>query len=166
MQHIKAIETHYGGCRFRSRLEARFAIFFDALGIKWEYEPEGFETSAGRYLPDFQIYPGQPHGGPTWFEVKRERAPDDPRHRAFVEGSQIPLVIAKGIPRSAADQQAHLVRMWPGTERVSPVAFQWIGDRKTSPVPTLTGGPRRSCPPIDAAYTAARSARFEHGEVG
>lgn len=40
---IKAIQTRYKGYNFRSRLEARWAVFFDALGIKWEYEPEGFE---------------------------------------------------------------------------------------------------------------------------
>lgn len=52
---IKAIETEYNGYRFRSRLEARWAVFFDALGIKYEYEPEGFELSCGRYLPDFYL---------------------------------------------------------------------------------------------------------------
>jgi hypothetical protein len=50
---IKAIETIYNGYRFRSRLEARWAVFFDALGVDYEYEPEGFELSCGRYLPDF-----------------------------------------------------------------------------------------------------------------
>lgn len=40
---IKPIETRYAGCRFRSRLEARWAVFFDALKIEWEYEPEGVE---------------------------------------------------------------------------------------------------------------------------
>jgi hypothetical protein len=39
---LRPIETHYRGCRFRSRIEARWAVFFDALGIKWSYEPEGF----------------------------------------------------------------------------------------------------------------------------
>lgn len=56
---IKAIETRYGGCRFRSRLEARWAVFFDALGIEWEYEPQGFEVTGWdqtfRYLPDFYL---------------------------------------------------------------------------------------------------------------
>lgn len=52
----KAIETHYNGYRFRSRLEARWAVFFDAAGIKYEYEPEGFELDDGtKYLPDFYI---------------------------------------------------------------------------------------------------------------
>ena len=37
--NIKPIETIYKGYRFRSRLEARWAVFFDALGIEYEYEP-------------------------------------------------------------------------------------------------------------------------------
>jgi len=53
---IKAIETQYKGYRFRSRLEARWAVFFDALGLDWEYEPEGYCISKyGCYLPDFFI---------------------------------------------------------------------------------------------------------------
>lgn len=39
---IKSIETKYNGFRFRSRLEARWAIFFDMVGLKYEYEVEGF----------------------------------------------------------------------------------------------------------------------------
>ena len=35
-------ETKYKGYWFRSRLEARWAIFFDTLGLKWLYEPERF----------------------------------------------------------------------------------------------------------------------------
>lgn len=67
---IKAIETAYKGYRFRSRLEARWAVFFDALGLRWEYEPEGFETSAGWYLPDFRVT--YPRGDVYWFEVKAD----------------------------------------------------------------------------------------------
>lgn len=60
------IETHYAGCRFRSRLEARWAVFFDVMDIPWEYEPQGFTLSNGaRYLPDFLL----PECG-TWIEVK------------------------------------------------------------------------------------------------
>jgi hypothetical protein len=54
-KEIKAIETEYKGYRFRSRLEARWAVFFDALGIKWEYEKEGYELPCGWYLPDFYL---------------------------------------------------------------------------------------------------------------
>jgi hypothetical protein len=53
---IKPIETEYKGYRFRSRLEARWAVFFDALGVRYEYEKEGFELGGGmRYLPDFWL---------------------------------------------------------------------------------------------------------------
>lgn len=53
---IKAIETSYKGFSFRSRLEARWAVFFDAMGVQWEYEKEGYDLGeAGWYLPDFWL---------------------------------------------------------------------------------------------------------------
>lgn len=99
---IRAIETRYAGCRFRSRLEARFAIFFDELRIPWEYEPEGFETSAGPYLPDFRIrIPQVKDYGQhyQWFEVKPPGVEDDPRHVAFAAEIVEPVIVARGLPR-------------------------------------------------------------------
>lgn len=56
MEHIKAITTYYNGYKFRSRLEARWAVFFDAANIRYEYEPEGFKMQSGLcYLPDFYL---------------------------------------------------------------------------------------------------------------
>lgn len=53
---MQAIETHYNGYRFRSRLEAKWAVFFDEMMIKYEYESEGFVMFSGRnYLPDFYL---------------------------------------------------------------------------------------------------------------
>ena len=53
---LKAIETEYSGYKFRSRLEARWAVFFDALQINYKYEDEGYELSDGElYLPDFYL---------------------------------------------------------------------------------------------------------------
>jgi hypothetical protein len=67
---IKAIETQYNGYRFRSRLEARWAVFFDTLGIRYEYEKEGFELPDGtRYLPDFWLPNEQ-----VWVEIKGQEA--------------------------------------------------------------------------------------------
>lgn len=62
---IKAIETKYHGYRFRSRLEARWAIFFDTVGLEYQYEVEGFEMDGIRYLPDFYI-----PSIDRWFEIK------------------------------------------------------------------------------------------------
>lgn len=75
---IRPIETEWRGYRFRSRLEARWAVFFSALGLHWEYEPEGFELGDGlRYLPDFRVqYPGRDRDEihHVWFEVKGDPA--------------------------------------------------------------------------------------------
>jgi hypothetical protein len=55
-EEIKAINTEYNGYRFRSRLEARVAVFFDAAGIQYEYEQEGYVRVDGvAYLPDFYL---------------------------------------------------------------------------------------------------------------
>jgi hypothetical protein len=64
----KVIQTKYKGYHFRSRTEARWAVFFDKLGVKYEYEPEGFELPDGTwYLPDFYL---PEFGGGGYFEVK------------------------------------------------------------------------------------------------
>lgn len=65
---IKAIETHYNGYKFRSRLEARWAVFFDEAGIEYQYEPEGFTNGEDCYLPDFYL---PEHN--TYVEVKPPR---------------------------------------------------------------------------------------------
>lgn len=64
---IKPIETVYNGYKFRSRLEARWAVFFDALRMKYDYEPEGFDMDGIWYLPDFWL-PDQN----LWVEIKGE----------------------------------------------------------------------------------------------
>jgi hypothetical protein len=81
---IKPIETVYNGYRFRSRLEARWAVFFDALGVEYEYEPEGFKLPNGDYyLPDFKVkcYGTRGDIGDTpfdlWIEVKGKMTQDD-----------------------------------------------------------------------------------------
>lgn len=66
----KPIETEYKGDRFRSRLEARWAVFFDEMKIKYQYEPqdffaEGIDGTGYRYLPDFYLPELD-----TWVEVK------------------------------------------------------------------------------------------------
>ena len=73
MSQIKAIETFYKGYHFRSRLEARWAVFFETLGIPWKYEVEGFEREifgeTMRYLPDFFL-PNRWGSGGVYVEVK------------------------------------------------------------------------------------------------
>lgn len=44
--------TEYAGVRFRSRLEATWASFFDLAGMPWEYEP----VRLGGWMPDFRLF--------------------------------------------------------------------------------------------------------------
>lgn len=62
---IAPLETRYAGCHFRSRLEARWAVFFDCLRIPWQYESQGYQVGAQTYLPDFYLPQSK-----TWVEVK------------------------------------------------------------------------------------------------
>ena len=51
---IKAIPTIYKNHTFRSRMEARWALFFDSLGVEWIYEPDVYDLGSGeKYFPDF-----------------------------------------------------------------------------------------------------------------
>ena len=69
---IKAIKTFYKNYHFRSRLEARWAVFFDALGLDWGYEVEGFTLGSDDYLPDFLIK-GSSHYPDIWVEIKPDK---------------------------------------------------------------------------------------------
>lgn len=71
MYEIKAIQMRYKGHHFRSRTEARWAVFFDAIDFRWEYEPEGYADGKTAYLPDFLVT--MPDGAQFFADVK----PDD-----------------------------------------------------------------------------------------
>jgi hypothetical protein len=60
---VKAIPTKYRGVNFRSRLEAKWAIVFDELGWRWDYEP----IDLAGYIPDFILSLA---GGHMLVEVK------------------------------------------------------------------------------------------------
>jgi len=51
-----ANDCTYSFTQFRSQLEARWAIFFDCLGLDWDYEPCHYPVGDGLgYLPDFYL---------------------------------------------------------------------------------------------------------------
>lgn len=103
MKQIKAIQTRYKGHHFRSRLEARWAVFLDHLGVPWEYEVEGYELPNGvKYLPDFWL----PDNG-VFLEIKRgnlsfeeaEAAEHKAESLAVYNGT--PVLLATGNPGNA-----------------------------------------------------------------
>ncbi len=119
---IKAIETRYKGYRFRSRLEARWAVFFDALGLAWEYEPEGFDLGeAGWYLPDFRVtYPGQRKGEEEkwWFEVKGDLKgiSQDEWKKLLAFDSALGLLVLDGMPEPRMYCAPNNLIKWVGAD--------------------------------------------------
>lgn len=75
----KSLDTHYDGHKFRSRTEARWAVFFNTLDITYHYEPEGFKFDDGEcYLPDFYLPTVAARSTDEeglWVEVKGQAAP-------------------------------------------------------------------------------------------
>lgn len=91
---IKAIETVYNNFRFRSRLEARWAVFFDLMGIRYEYEKEGFDLGDDvLYLPDFWLPELD-----CWFEVKGTECNGNDQAKVDLlrEQSGKPVIVAIG----------------------------------------------------------------------
>lgn len=74
---IAAIQTSYNGVLYRSRQEARWAVFFDTLHIPFHYEYEGYSLPSGNYLPDFFL-PEQD----SFVEVKGKWPSDEEEQKA------------------------------------------------------------------------------------
>lgn len=105
---IKAIETRYAGCRFRSRLEARWAVFLNSLDIPWEYEPQGYVVNGVPYLPDFLVWPGTDLA--FWLEIKGTfpNTAELAKARGLAEGTGIPAYVYWGQPEPPAPDLSHL----------------------------------------------------------
>lgn len=189
---IKAIETRYNGYRFRSRLEARWAVFFDALGVKWEYEKEGYDLGEwGWYLPDFWL--PEPHE--CFVEIKAHRNLSA-REIAMATGLSdlYPTVVMCGVPETPSyhgpcdfltfdcsntrDEwyRGSFGRSFP--KFLGPVpsvvdARYYCWHERTDgslilwPAPAFELHPVKKhfdTPRLRNAYEQARAARFEHGE--
>jgi hypothetical protein len=181
---MKAIETRYKGYRFRSRLEARWAVFFDALGYSWEYEPEGFDLGFGvRYLPDFRLQGIDTNGDgyDYWFEIKPEGWAPTPEEKrkpeTFAYSIEGTFLICTGSPSAGWYRAPYYVegfsyRLWSPRRRPwwdCGDGSQWDEDvgRPHEPFGCYHDGGGGN-PRIDLgrAVDAARAARFEFGEAG
>jgi len=170
---IKPIETRAYGHRFRSRLEARWAVAFTEAAIEWQYEPEGFDLGdAGFYLPDFWLPQVQ-----TWAEVKPD-CPSDlelAKCEALAKQSGHDCLLLIG-PPSVNSYWAVLAQplfnedpgsifhdycLFEGGEYHLSEGrfFSGTGAAGDFPMPLVTDYEPHP------AVTAARSARFEHGET-
>lgn len=189
--NIKVIETQYKGYRFRSRLEARWAVFFDALGVAWEYEKEGYDLGVvGYYLPDFWL-PQQK----CWVEIKPDELSRTETDKALALAKmteRFVFVLFQVQPYRMYETPAGDIALEGSNKYFSP-SGDWDGMSMWGVCPICgakqighLGSHRVSyedewdnvSPECDRialdflssallanAYQAARSARFEHGET-
>ncbi len=187
----KAIETRYKGYRFRSRLEARWAVFFDTAGIDYEYEKEGFDLDdSGWYLPDFWLPNTTVHGiSGCWVEVKPDGVSQCEKLAALCEQANCYGLLVSGAPAPLGKLKwpSNLSECPPRTDDGWGMHFpegmdeNWTilkcGDCGRTKFAYWTNSETFWCDHCQCAwmradhfgllmaYSAARSARFEHGET-
>lgn len=169
---IAAIQTEYDGNRFRSRLEARWAVFFNHLGIEWQFEPQGYQVGDGRgayrnYLPDFYLpalevwaeVRGTSGDWNLWHDFAKRVAPHSQK---FIVLGQIPKESGGWLhTRAMTSESGWGYAYWDdGT-------LHLLGNYEPPWPPTVDGHRNRNygSDRVDEAYRAARTARFEHGET-
>ena len=177
---MKVIETTFRGCRFRSRLEARWAVFMHALKVPYVYEPEGYDLDDGIcYAPDFwlpdqdcflEIKPVEPSEEETVkagklaiftkkmvmicfgpIEVPSDHGGGDSMHAIFPPFSREPF----------GWDSPYLWCHCPHCHRVG-IQFDGYADRINCKCPKQTGdkGSNYESPRLVRAYEIARGFRF------
>lgn len=192
MTYLKPIQTEYSGYLFRSRLEARWAVFFDYLSVEYDYEIEGYELEEqGRYLPDFWLPQFK-----CFLEIKRKDDPENlyPKFVRFSEGVG-PIIHFKGNPSLSWNGTLYCqdTTESSGGSYQTDIGFAWCNKCSTFTLSfsdedsRLLGGRRTlhnsdwsvwktCCDPehrnfhsigeLEEAITAAKQARFEFGKKG
>lgn len=111
---VESLRTTWRGIEYRSRTEARWAVFFDALGIHFAYEPQSFRLSTGsNYLPDFYLT----HFS-AWFEVK-------PAHDAIVTDE---CVKARTLAKDQTDRKVWLAMGVPAADKFNVLPLEKWND--------------------------------------
>jgi hypothetical protein len=169
---MKALNTLYKGNYFRSRTEARWAVYFDALGVEWEYEKQGYDLGDGvMYLPDFWFPKHNMFG-----EVKGDENISDvemDKMRRLVIQSQKDMCVFVGKPLKTIitritplyDNPKDVNISYPDHEHdMGDLPFRDIvmGRKYESGIYTCDSC-LRNYEPFKSALLKAQMARFEHG---
>lgn len=143
-------------------------MFFDTLGMVWQYEPEGFVLSDGtHYLPDFFVAMAERPGDGYWAETKGAQPTDAESRKvaALALGTGHHGYLLHGAPGDNAPIR------W--SVRSGYVSIKDGGCALEDPIHELGSSALVLCCATDlvsyarvrSAVAAARGARFEHGET-
>lgn len=192
MNTPKPIQTAYHGYRFRSRLEARWAVFFDACRVEWEYEPEGYDLGDGLYyLPDFLLHGVEGRAeGDLYVEVKGKMTEKDANKILRFTGvdplsmelqvPERPLLVVTKIPPGDIGEITNFCgwNSYHGQYGVIPFSFELIDGDDFGAHPGINKNGRfelfgddcnyladRDDQATERAFGLARTARFEYGET-
>lgn len=171
---MQPIETTYKGCRFRSSLEARWAVYFDAVGLRWDYEWQSIALGNGAVcLPDFWL---KDIG--RWAEVQPGPFSKDELSLCLelVRSTGRECLLLPGLPAvqgytMVRDLEVAAVDMGNDLERellnapefaLCPLRLEDLIFLPWWPIPRGEGNPEVAR--IERAVSAALSARFEYGE--
>jgi hypothetical protein len=170
----KAIDTWFDGQRYRSRLEARWAVFFKVLGIKSEYEVEGYTDGATCYLCDFRL-PDYRY----WIEIKPSMPDADEYAKAdmLCEATGEPVFIFHGqlrdhrsyvsLPGADGLPIPNTGYRWTQCPHCNALDIRFDGIARGLPcrcVEERGGETVRGSRLIEFALQQAATARFEHGD--
>lgn len=174
---MKAIPTTYAGTKFRSRVEARWAIFFDCAGILFVYEPDGYRLGNEAYLPDFWL-----PGFNMFMEIKGQEPSEEEcaKCEKLTRAAECDVLLAVGTPaerfqihwfdlEGQRDHHYVIARDFHSEWGFYLVAEgcdheNWIGPPPKAESPRIRRGPMLTGA-LELAYLTAGGARFEHGQA-
>lgn len=173
---IKPIETLYAGYRFRSRLEARWAIFFDACRITYDYEPDGYKLSDGTvYLPDFLLHDVNVFNNKDMYiEVKGAFTEKDVNKIQLFSQEIAPIFTVGLMPKVVSDTRidTHHIEVNDIMYNAQTLSHEWYWyfpcinqHGEFDLVGTDCWHDEIDAKKTAIAYRAAQQARFEHGET-
>jgi hypothetical protein len=183
---LKAIETVYKEYRFRSRIEARWAVFFDTLEVEWEYEPLHYDLGLKHHWDDYTFQEQLNEAiensyydedrSETIREVYRKRyeklmyLPDfylfELDHWVEIKGKPPTSEERNKARKLAKETNIPITILWgnipdPKVENWAECTEVYGGDMNIIALLVLECGVKS----MQSAFTAARQARFEQSKV-
>ncbi len=173
--------VEYNGTKFKSSVEARWAVFFHTIGLKYEYERRVRLRDHTLCVPDFWL----PDFG-IWLEVKSEEPRDDSKNvcQRIADSTGCVVLMAVGAPEprdqllafSPSDSSGEFAfpyqehRFYFADDRRNEGEFWLVSDDGAAKSIGPRTGPDHGKHPgvYDAtrrAYQAALNAHFERGEI-